>query len=94
MEKLKNLLTNVEQFIEKAKRYTDITELTAEILHLFIDKIVVGEKAQRYSRTAEPCVWIYYRDIGILDDVTEENDISEPQYEFISDDNGELRPSI
>ena len=78
MGKLKNSLTNVELFIEKAKRYTDITELTSELLHLFIDRIVVGEKAERYSRTAEQCVWIYYRDIGILDDVTKETDISEP----------------
>ncbi len=91
MEKLKNSLTNVELFIEKAKRYTDITELTSELLHLFIDRIVVGEKAERYSRTAEQCVWIYYRDIGILDDVTKENDISEPNYEFITDGSGELR---
>ena len=44
MEKLKNSLTNVELFIEKAKRYTDITELTAELLHLFIAKIVVGKR--------------------------------------------------
>ena len=91
MDKLKNSLTNVELFIEKAKRYTDITELTAELLHLFIDKIVVGEKAERSSRTAEQCVWIYYRDIGILDDVTKENDISEPNYEFVADGSGELR---
>ncbi|MFW6679833.1 DUF4368 domain-containing protein [Lacrimispora sp. AGF001] len=77
--------------IEKAKRYTDITEVTSVLLHLFIDKIVVGEKAERYSRTAEQCVWIYYRDIGILDDVTKENDISELDYEFIAENNDELR---
>ncbi|WP_352400455.1 DUF4368 domain-containing protein [Anaerotignum sp.] len=29
-----------------------IPELTSEILHLFVDRIVVGEKSERYSRTA------------------------------------------
>jgi hypothetical protein len=67
LEKLRNALTNVAQFIDKAKRYSDITELTPEILHLFIEKIVVGEKSQKYSRTAEQDIWIYYRDIGLLD---------------------------
>jgi len=41
--------------------------LTSEILHLFIDKIVVGEKSERYSRTAFQQVTIYYRDVGLLD---------------------------
>lgn len=67
MKHLQNSLTNVAQFIEKAKRYSEITELTPDILQLFIEKIVVGEKSQKYSRTAEQCIWIYYRDIGLMD---------------------------
>ena len=67
LERLQNSLTNVAQFIDKAKRYSDITELTPEILRLFIEKIVVGEKSQKYSRTAEQDIWIYYRDIGLMD---------------------------
>ncbi|NLO21928.1 MAG: recombinase family protein [Syntrophomonadaceae bacterium] len=67
LEQLRNSLTNVAQFIDKAKRYSHITELTPEILRLFIEKIVVGEKAQKYSRTAEQDIWIYYRDIGLMD---------------------------
>lgn len=67
MVQLRNSLTNVAQFIDKAKRYSDITELTPEILRLFIEKIVVGEKSQKYSRTAEQDIWIYYRDIGLMD---------------------------
>ena len=39
--------------------------LTSEILHLFIDKIVVGEKSERYSRTAFQQVTIYYRDVVV-----------------------------
>ena len=76
-------------FIEKEKRYTDITELIAELVHLFIDRIVVGKKAESYLRIAEQCVWMCYCDIRILDDGTKENNISETDYEFIADNNGE-----
>ena len=51
MDKLKSSLTNVDRFIEKAKKYTDLTELTPELLRMFIAKVVVGEKAKKYSRT-------------------------------------------
>lgn len=85
MEKLKNSLTNVDRFIEKAKKYTDLTELTPEILHMFIEKVVVGEKAQKYSRTAPQDTWIYYRDIGMLNDVSAEFDIT-PIEELYEDD--------
>ena len=44
-------------------------------MHLFIEKIVVGEKAEKYSRTAPQDIWIHYRDIGMLNDVKEEFDI-------------------
>jgi hypothetical protein len=76
----------VAQFIDKAKRYSDITELTPEILHLFIEKIVVGEKSQKYSRTAEQDIWIYYRDIGLLDTPVEqpcETEEVPEEYEFM-----------
>ena len=85
MEKLKNSLTNVDRFIEKAKKYTDLTELTPEILHMFIEKVVVGEKAEKYSRTAPQHIWIYYRDIGMLNDVNAEFDIT-PIEELYEDD--------
>ncbi|WP_317853749.1 recombinase family protein [Chakrabartyella piscis] len=89
IEKQKNSLTNVDRFIEKAKKYTDLTELTPEILHLFVEKIVVGEKAEKYSRTAPQDIWIYYRDIGMLSDVKKEFDI-EPIEEFCKIDTDEI----
>lgn len=67
LEQLRNSLSNVAQFIDKAKRYSNITELTPEILRLFIEKIVVGEKSQKYFPTAEQDIWVYYRDIGLMD---------------------------
>lgn len=98
MGKLKNSLTNVDRFIEKAKKYTDLSELTPEILHTFISKIVVEEKATKYSRTAKQDVWIHYRDIGMLNDVKKEFDIESQEEmfgdtEFYAWDDG-LQPAI
>lgn len=69
--KLRESITNVSRFIEKAKQYTEIPELTSELLHLFIERIEVGERCERYSRTAEQEITIRYRDIGILGAFTE-----------------------
>ena len=63
-EKLKASAANVDAFIEKAKRYTTIDELTPELLRLFIQRIEVGERSQKYSRSAAQSVRIVYRDIG------------------------------
>ena len=75
LEKLKDSLSNVARFVERAKRYEDISELTPELLHLFIEKIVVGERAERYSRTAPQEIRIYYRDVGLMD-TPEETDLA------------------
>jgi hypothetical protein len=72
MEKLQASVTNVSRFVEKAKRYTEIPELTSELLHLFIERIDVGERGERYSRTAEQKIVIRYRDIGALEAFMEE----------------------
>jgi hypothetical protein len=52
LQKLMDSASNVDAFIDKAKRYTEIRELTPEILRLFISRIEVGEKSTKYSRTA------------------------------------------
>ena len=61
------LLFRTRNFIEKAKRYTAINELTPELLRLFIQRIEVGERGQKYSRSASQSVRIIYRDIGVMD---------------------------
>jgi len=66
INKLQESISNVSRFVEKAKRYTEIPELTGELLHLFIERIEVGERGERYSRTAEQEIVIRYRDIGVL----------------------------
>ena len=50
----------------KAKRYTDIMELTPELLRLFIEKIVVHEKEVKWSKHAPQTVEIYYNGIGCM----------------------------
>lgn len=49
------------------KRYTDIPELTPELLRLFIERIEVGERSVKYSHSTEQSIRIVYRDIGAID---------------------------
>nr|WP_052082668.1 recombinase family protein [Intestinimonas butyriciproducens] len=69
LQKLVDSASNVDAFIQRAKQYTEIRELTPEILRLFIARIEVGEKSTKYSRTAEQAIRIVYRDVGIMDSV-------------------------
>lgn len=70
----------------KAKRYTEIPELTPEILRLFISRIEVGERGEKHSRTAEQSIRIIYRDVGIMDSVepATENYSENTEQEFIA----------
>ena len=52
--------------IDLTKRYTDITELTPELLRLFIEKIVVHEKEVKWSKHAPQTVEIHYNGIGYV----------------------------
>jgi hypothetical protein len=72
LERVKASVSNSNAFIDKAKQYTEINELTAEILHLFIERVEVGERAEKWSRTAIQEINMYYRDIGLLDNVIEQ----------------------
>ena len=71
LQKLKDSSTNIDRFMENARKYTEIPELTAEILHTFIERIEVGERGERYSRTAPQEIRIVYRDIGLIDELPE-----------------------
>jgi len=79
LESLKDSVTNVGAFLEKAKQYTKLDTLTAEMLNLFIERVEVGEREERYSRTAPQSIDIYYRDIGLLDNFAESEAISEQE---------------
>lgn len=56
---------NLQKFIEKVKRITQPTELTAELLHEFIEKIIVH--APKYL-DGQRCqiIDIYYNGIGVI----------------------------
>ena len=58
-----------DKFISLAKKYTRITELTPEILHTFISKIVIHERSERYKRHSEQQIDIYFTHIGIVGEV-------------------------
>ena len=66
LEILKASAANVDAFIEKAKQYTAIDELTSQLLRLFIQRIEIGERSKKHSRSAGQSVRIVYRDIGAL----------------------------
>lgn len=57
---------NADGFLQIVRKYTDITELTTEILHEFIDKIVVHHREQVHGETIQK-VEIYYKMIGYVE---------------------------
>ena len=74
LEKLKAVSANVNTFVEKAKQYTAIDELTPELLRLFIQRIEVGERTEKYSRSSHQSIRIVYRDIGTVDSAMEQGE--------------------
>jgi hypothetical protein len=50
---------NTEYFLKLVDKYTDITELTTQILREFIQKIVVHQKERLYDRTVQRVTIIY-----------------------------------
>ena len=55
---------DLQKFIERARRITRLTELTPEIVHEFIDKIVVS-KPDKLNGKRHQRVDIYYNTIGL-----------------------------
>lgn len=70
LEKLRGSVANVKSFIAKARKYTDMSELTPEILRVFVSKIIVHEKEVKHSKHAPQKVRIRFRDF----DLDEAND--------------------
>lgn len=66
LQELKDSSSNIARFIENAKRYSEIPELTAEILRIFIKRVEVGERTEkntpaqhrrRYASTIVTSAW-------------------------------------
>ena len=71
LQELKDSGFNISRLIENAKRYSQIPELTAEILRIFIKWVEVGERAEKHSRTTPQEIRSYYRDIGLADELSQ-----------------------
>ena len=61
VEQLKESTTNVQRFTDLAKKYVVIGELTTEILHTFINKIVIHEREKKWCRNSPQQIDIYFR---------------------------------
>ena len=76
-------MNGTDSLLDKAKRYTDITELPPELLWLFIERIVIHKKEVTWSKHAPQTVEIYYNGIGYVGsgqrDVEEALEAPEPQ---------------
>ena len=57
--------TDITQFISNVKKYTEITELTPEILNELIEKIVIHQTEKINGKKVQE-IDIYYRGIGII----------------------------
>ena len=66
IEALKAAATNFERFVDIANKYTDLRELTSEVLRTFIERIIIHERTAKHSKIATQQIDIYFRYIGKL----------------------------
>ena len=64
-------IVNLQQFIRKVKKITELKALTPELIHEFVEKIVVYAPKYLDGRRIQ-IVDIHYSGIGILDELTPE----------------------
>ena len=64
IQNLQQAASDVDKFIGLAKKYKRITELTPEILHIFVSKIIIHERRERFRQNTEQQIDIYFRYIG------------------------------
>lgn len=62
---------NLQQFIRKVKKITELKALTPELIHEFVEKIVVYAPKYLDGRRIQ-IVDIHYSGVGILDELTPE----------------------
>lgn len=66
--------TDITQFISNVKKYTETTNLTAEILNELIEKIVIHQQEKIDGKKTQE-IDIYYRGVGIISFPLSMNDI-------------------
>ena len=57
--------TDLTQFISNVKKYTEIDELTPEILNELIEKIAIHQTQKINGKKVQE-IYIYYRGVGII----------------------------
>ena len=62
---------NLQRFIDRVKRVTQLTELTPEIVHEFIERIIVSKPEYRGGKRYQT-LEIYYNGVGIVKEPTPE----------------------
>ena len=71
LENAKIQTEGLQRFIDRAKRITQLTKLTPELVHEFIQKIVVSKPEYRDGKRYQG-VEIYYNGVGIVREPTAE----------------------
>ena len=66
VETCEHLKTNVKDFLKLVKSYTEPEQLTPEILHMFVEKIVVHEP-EKVNRRRVQQIDIHYNFVGQFD---------------------------
>lgn len=67
MEAEQKVSSNAEKWVKLIQQYTDLEELTAEVLNTLIDKILVHEAVKGADGIKEQEVEIFYRFVGKID---------------------------
>ncbi len=70
--KAKEQSDNVNRFMRFIRKYTEITELTPEIVREFIEKVIVHEKQKSDSGKRTQAVEIIYNCVGVIPDFAQE----------------------
>ena len=58
----------LDHFLELVKKYTDVSELTAEIVRIFIDRIVCHQANGRWGKNRRHRIDIYWNFFGLLEE--------------------------
>ncbi len=57
---------NIDHFLDLVKKYTDVSELTAEIVRVFIARIVCHQPNGKWGKNRRQQIDIYYNFIGLI----------------------------
>ena len=66
LQKEEKQSVDVKQFLSVVRKYTNLTELTPEIVHEFIDKIIVHAPDKSSGKRLQE-IEIIYNHIGVFD---------------------------